>query len=100
MEGREGLSRQQRAAGKRREEWTVRSCSHGFCFFMGQMETRKRRGSVTVHVRMPDKDVAALEHTAARLGLSKSDVVRRALFVALPCFEDIKSCTLEPLSWR
>jgi hypothetical protein len=43
-----------------------------------------------VHVRMPDKDVAALEHTAARLGLSKSDVVRRALFVALPCFEDIK----------
>lgn len=51
---------------------------------------KKQRGSKTVRVRMADRDLAALNHTAERLGLSKSDIVRRALFVALPCFEDIQ----------
>ena len=49
----------------------------------------------TLHVRLPDADLAALEQTAARLGLTKSDIVRRALYVALPCFDGIQLPTRE-----
>ena len=31
-----------------------------------------------------------LDHTSRRLGLTRSDVVRRSLQVALPCFDGIQ----------
>jgi Ribbon-helix-helix protein, copG family len=43
----------------------------------------------TMHVRLDVREVAQLDHTCKRLGLSRSDVVRRSLQVALPCFDGI-----------
>jgi hypothetical protein len=44
----------------------------------------------TLHVRLTPQEIVQLDHTCKRLGLTRSDIVRRSLQVALPCFDGIQ----------
>jgi hypothetical protein len=54
------------------------------------MRRKKSKGSRTIHVRMQPQELIGLSYTSKRLGLTRSDVVRRCLAVGLPIFNGVE----------
>ena len=44
----------------------------------------------TIHIRVSDRDLKQLDDTAERLGLSRSDLLRRCLSLGLVAFENVR----------